>query len=95
MIHCLPSRRRRVGSVVWTADGHDPWRTVTWTAAAVISLGSVLAVFGLLPVSVHGPLHSHGVMDPPCGATRAVRLALRGDLATSWQYTRSARCSFH
>lgn len=86
MIHRIRSRRRRVGSLVWTADDHDPWRTVTWTAAAVILLGSALAVFGLLPVSVHGPLHFHGVMDPLCGATRAVRLALRGEVAMSWQY---------
>lgn len=83
-----PSRRgvRGIGSVVWTADDHDSWQAMTWTAATVILVGSVLAAFGLLPVSVHGPLHFHGVMDPLCGGTRAVRLALRGDLGTSWQY---------
>jgi hypothetical protein len=66
------------GFVVWTADDDDSWRTMTWSAAVVICVGSVLAVFGLLPLSVHGPLHFYGVMDPLCGATRAVRLALRG-----------------
>jgi hypothetical protein len=71
------------GFVVWTADDDDSWRTMT---AVVICVGSVLAVFGLLPLSVHGPLHFYGVMDPLCGATRAVRLALRGDLGTSWRY---------
>jgi hypothetical protein len=27
-----------------------------------------------------------GIMDPLCGGTRAVRLALRGDVAGSWAY---------
>lgn len=86
MILPASSGRGRVAFVVWTADHHDSWRAMTWTAVAVITGGSVLAVFGLLPASVHGPLHFYGVMDPLCGATRAVRLALRGDLGTSWQY---------
>lgn len=41
----------------------------------------------ITPGARHSVLHFHGVMDPLCGATRAVCLpALRGDLGTSWQY---------
>lgn len=51
------------------------------------SLGAVaLAVFGLPPISVHGPLHFLGVMDPLCGMTRAVRFMARGDVADAWRY---------
>lgn len=54
---------------------------------AVGGLGAVaLAVFGLPPFSLHGPLHRFGVMDPLCGMTRAVRFLARGDLADAWRY---------
>ena len=83
-----PSPHRQVrggGSVRWTTDERDSWRAVT-AGAVVTTVGASLAVFGLLPVNIHGPLHFYGIMDPLCGVTRAVRLALRGDIAASWRY---------
>ena len=65
---------------------HDAWPVLTWSAGALVGVGLALAVFGLPGVSVHGPLHAYGIMDPLCGATRAVRLALRGELAASWAF---------
>jgi hypothetical protein len=49
-------------------------------------LGAALAISGLPPIDLHGPAHYIGIMDPLCGGTRAVRLALRGDLAGAWRY---------
>lgn len=45
-----------------------------------------MAIFGLPPVDVHGPLHYLGIMDPLCGATRGARLALLGHLGQAWRY---------
>ena len=45
-----------------------------------------LALFGLPPVAIHGPLHYLGIMDPLCGMTRATRLFARGDLPAAWRY---------
>ena len=45
-----------------------------------------MAVFGLPPLDLHGPLHYLGIMDPLCGGTRAARHTMRGDLALAWQY---------
>lgn len=55
---------------------------------AVVGLGiaAVLAVVGLPPVDLHGPLHRRGVMDPLCGGTRALRLAARGDLIEAFRW---------
>jgi len=46
----------------------------------------LLALLGLPPLSIHGPLHFVGVMDPLCGMTRAVRFVARGELAKAWRY---------
>lgn len=45
-----------------------------------------MAIFGLPPVDIHGPLHYLGIMDPLCGSTRGVRLALLGHIAQAWRY---------
>ena len=45
-----------------------------------------LAVFGLPPVDLHGPLHYLGVMDPLCGGTRSVYLTLHGHLREALRY---------
>lgn len=70
MIHPHASGRGRVGVLVWTAEYDDSWQTMTWTAATVISVGSLLAVFRLLPVSVHGPLHFSGFMNSGVASRR-------------------------
>lgn len=58
--------------------------------AKMVGFGTIgaiaLALFGLPPVSVHGPLHFLGVMDPLCGMTRAVRFMARGDVGNAWRY---------
>lgn len=65
----------------------DKW---TWSDATcgfvVVVAGVAMAVFGMLPVNVHGPLHFVGIMDPLCGVTRSTVATFRGDLATAWQY---------
>jgi len=66
-----------------TVDRHRP---LTLLAVAGVVLGALLATLGLPPLDVHGPLHFVGVMDPLCGATRAVRYAFRGEWALSWRY---------
>jgi hypothetical protein len=45
-----------------------------------------MAVFGLPPVDLHGPLHYVGIMDPLCGGTRGVRAAMQGRLGLAWRY---------
>jgi len=71
-------------TVAWEAvDGQRP---LTFLAVAGVVLGALLAMLGLAPLDVHGPLHFVGVMDPLCGATRAVRYAFRGEWALSWRY---------
>jgi hypothetical protein len=67
-------------------EGHDAHRPYAWVALGGLVLGAVMAVFGLPPVDVHGPLHYLGIMDPLCGGTRSVWVAMSGDIATSWRY---------
>jgi hypothetical protein len=73
----------RVGVRVEPRDEH---RWLTCLAAAGLALAAALAVLGLPPLDLHGPLHRYGIMDPLCGGTRSVRFAARGEWATSWRY---------
>ncbi|MEU9207728.1 DUF2752 domain-containing protein [Streptomyces sp. NPDC048415] len=70
--------------MVWE-DG-DQHRWAGPLAVVGLAVGALLAVLGLPPVDLHGPLHYAGVMAPLCGATRGVHAAMRGDLATGWRY---------
>ncbi|WP_304454640.1 DUF2752 domain-containing protein [Nocardiopsis sp. YSL2] len=72
--------------IEFRVEGRDRLRPLTWTALGGLVLGAVMAVFGLPPVDVHGPLHYLGIMDPLCGGTRSVWAAMSGDPATSWRY---------
>ena len=45
-----------------------------------------MAVYGLPPVDLHGPLHRLGIMDPLCGGTRSARFTAQGDLIQAWRY---------
>lgn len=45
-----------------------------------------MAVFGLPPVDLHGPLHHVGIMDPLCGGTRAAAYTGRGEWPLAWRY---------
>jgi hypothetical protein len=59
-----------------------------WTRIALggLVIALLLAVFGLPPVDLHGPLHYLGVMDPLCGGTRSVYLTLHGHLREALRY---------
>jgi hypothetical protein len=81
---------RRPASVRWWWSGVDRHTTLTRLAVAGLVLTGVLAVFGLPPVDLHSPMHHLGVMDPLCGMTRGVRLAVRGDLAAAMRYNPAA-----
>lgn len=71
-------------SLLW--EGHDRHPTTTRLALIGVPLTVLLAVVGLPPVDLHGPLHYLGVMGPTCGITRGVMWTARGDLARAWQF---------
>jgi hypothetical protein len=68
-------------------DRYPWWTTIALATAAIIV---ALAVVGLPPVDLHGPLHYLGIMDPLCGGTRSVYLTTHGDLAAAIQYNPAA-----
>ncbi|ABL83291.1 MULTISPECIES: DUF2752 domain-containing protein [unclassified Nocardioides] len=70
--------------ITWSP--RDEWRTLTALAVVGALLAAAMALFGLPPVDLHGPLHRMGIMDPFCGGTRATRFAARGDLGRAWTY---------
>ncbi|MFE3456677.1 DUF2752 domain-containing protein [Nocardiopsis aegyptia] len=72
--------------IEFRVEGRDRLRPLAWTALGGLVLGAAMAVFGLPPIDIHGPLHYVGIMDPLCGGTRSVWAALSGDVATSWRY---------
>jgi hypothetical protein len=72
-----------VGMLVQRRDAQPVW---TWIALASLVMGVLLAVFGLPPTDLHGPLHYLGVMDPLCGGTRSVYLSLHGRLVDAVRY---------
>ncbi|WP_157840049.1 DUF2752 domain-containing protein [Streptomyces megasporus] len=55
-------------------------------AAVGITAGAVMAVVGLPPVDLHGPLHYLGVMGPLCGGTRGVHAMMSGQWDEAWRY---------
>jgi len=65
---------------------HDEHSWLSRLAITGLAAGTAMAVFGLPPVDIHGPLHYLGIMDPLCGATRGLRLALLGHLVQAWRY---------
>lgn len=77
-------------TVAVTVDRHDahPWITRVTTGLALlgVAVAAAMAVWGLPPVDLHGPLHHAGVMTPGCGGTRAARLTAQGDLVGAWTY---------
>lgn len=85
-----PARRARPviieGLVVTSWKDRDGHRTLTTAALLGLPVAILLAVFGLPPVDIHGPLHYLGIMGPTCGITRGVMWFTRGELATAWEY---------
>lgn len=74
------------GSVSVTWEDHDRHPMLAIVALVGLPLALLLAVFGLPPVDIHGPLHYLGVMGPTCGMTRSVMWFTRGQIATAWDY---------
>lgn len=69
-----------------TLASNDHHRMWTATSLAFVVGAVVLAIVGLPPIDLHGPLHYLGIMDPLCGGTRATYALARGDLATVLRY---------
>jgi hypothetical protein len=70
----------------WSWERGDDHRMITIVAFVGVAAAILVAVFGLPPIDLHGPLHYLGVMDPLCGGTRAARYAMLGDLRLAWRY---------
>jgi hypothetical protein len=74
----LPLRLR------WEREDRHP--TLAPLAAVGLLAAGVLAVVGLPPIDLHGPLHHLGIMDPLCGMTRGVVAVLHGQLGRAVAY---------
>ena len=70
--------------VRWEDHDRHPW--LAFVAAVGILAAFTMAVFGLPPINMHGPLHYLGIMGPLCGMTRATRHLARFELATALRY---------
>lgn len=81
-----PARAEASAAVRLYWSSHDRLWALTAVAALGLVVAATMAVFGLPPVDLHGPLHRMGIMDPFCGGTRATRLTAQGHLATAWRY---------
>lgn len=64
----------------------DEMRIITGVGVMDLAAAIAMAIFGLPPVDLHGPLHRMGIMDPLCGGTRAALLTAQGNLAEAWRY---------
>jgi hypothetical protein len=64
----------------------DRHRMLAPLAAGGLLTAGMLAVVGLPPIGLHGPLHYLGIMDPLCGMTRGTVAVLRGQLKLAWAY---------
>lgn len=80
----MRSDRRTPSLLAWEQVDAHPYLAVPAAVGLVVVI--VLAIFGMPPVNLHGPLHFARVMDPMCGMTRAVALLARGNLARAIWY---------
>ena len=69
-----------------TVDRRDGHSWVSVLAMLGIAAALAMAITGLPPVDLHGPLHKFGIMDPLCGGTRAARYAAQGNFVEAWRY---------
>lgn len=79
-----PAEERAAISIAWSRV--DGLRIVTVLGVLGLAAALTMALFGLPPIDLHGPLHRMGIMDPLCGGTRAARLTAQGNLAGAWKY---------
>ena len=84
--HRVPLARERGATRPWKWEPADRHRE--WTVLAVLgtATAAVMALIGLPPLDLHGPLHYLGVMDPLCGGTRAARYTMLGRWDLAWHY---------
>jgi hypothetical protein len=69
---------------------HDALAWAAPFAGMGLAAGMAMALLGLPPVDIHGPLHYLGVMDPLCGMTRGVRLFCLGQVSEAVRYNPAA-----
>lgn len=67
-------------------ERRDRHRVLTVGGVVGLALAIVMAIWGLPPIDLHGPLHRIGIMDPFCGGTRAAYFTMRGDWDRAWTY---------
>lgn len=79
-----PSEALRWCRLSWQTRDRHRWITLLGLVGLVTA--AVMAVYGLPPVDLHGPLHRLGIMDPLCGGTRSARFTAQGDLIQAWRY---------
>lgn len=77
----LPERLWLHRGAVIVVRRHDAYAVWTWLALARLTGASFSPT-----VSLHGPLHYVGIMDPLCGATRSFYLTLHGRLGDAVRY---------
>ncbi len=73
-----------IAELRWEAE--DRFRRFSVLVLVGLFGAVTMAVLGLPPVDLHGPLHRRGIMDPLCGGTRSVYLFARGHFLAAWQY---------
>lgn len=83
----LSPQTTRIRLALDRKDAHHRVTRITALLAAVgLAMAVAMAVFGLPPISLSGPLHDLGLICPLCGGTRSARLTAQGDLAGAWDY---------
>jgi len=65
----------------------DRFAVLTRLALVGALVASALALWGLPPVDLHGPIHRLGIMDLLCGGTRAAYFTMTARWALAWYYT--------
>lgn len=78
-----PEAQPRLGLSWQRSDRHG---LITAIGLLGMATAVAMAVYGLPPVDLHGPLHRFGIMDPLCGGTRAAYYTTQGQLALAWKY---------
>jgi hypothetical protein len=87
VVNSSPGARSRLELRWERADRHRPFtRILALLGLGIVALAGTMAVVGLPPVDLHGPLHKVGIMDPLCGGTRAARYTAQGELVAAWRY---------
>lgn len=67
-------------------ERRDRHRIVTVVALGLAAVVVAMALVGLPPINLNGPLSSLGITCPLCGGTRSARFTAQGQLAEAWRY---------